>query len=338
MGFLDAIPWGILDRDYGCGDPSAYLQPGGTVLDLGSGGGKICYIASQVVGPEGRVIGVDFNDEMLALARSCQPRVASAIGYDNVQFHKGKIQNLSLSYDRLEQCLRDGPVKTLSQLEALDEWKRRERVEHSMIATASVDVVVSNCVLNLVDPSDKEALFREMHRVLKRGGRAVISDIVCDEDIPQHLRDDPELWSGCISEAFREDRFLQAFAQAGFFGFELLKRDKKAWQTIEGIEFRAVTVRAYKGKEGPCLERLQAVIYKGPFSSVTDDDGHRLVRGQRMAVCDKTFKIYGSPPYRDHFELLPPHQEVPLEQAGAFACSKDAVRPPARDESERDGL
>lgn len=89
---------------------------------------------------------------------------------------------------------------------------------------------------------------------------------LCDEDVPPHLRDDPELWSGCISGAFREDRFLQAFEQAGFYGIELLKRDEKAWQTIEGIEFRAVTVRAYKGKEGPCLERLQAGSMKNPLA------------------------------------------------------------------------
>ena len=80
------IPNEIIERDYGCGDPSQFVRPGETVLDLGSGGGKICYIASQVVGSEGRVIGVDFNTDMLALARKYQPEVASRIGYNNVEF------------------------------------------------------------------------------------------------------------------------------------------------------------------------------------------------------------------------------------------------------------
>jgi tRNA A58 N-methylase Trm61 len=83
--YLRAIPQEVLDRDYGCGDPSKHLRPGETVLDLGSGGGKICFIASQVVGPTGRVIGVDLNDEMLALARKHQKAVGDALGYRNVE-------------------------------------------------------------------------------------------------------------------------------------------------------------------------------------------------------------------------------------------------------------
>ena len=87
--YLKVIPDEIIEKDYGCGDPSRYLRQGETVLDLGAGAGKICYIASQVVGPKGRVIGVDSNDDMLALARQYHHQVAGAIGYDNVQFCKG---------------------------------------------------------------------------------------------------------------------------------------------------------------------------------------------------------------------------------------------------------
>ena len=84
--YLEAIPDDVLERDYGCGDPSAWLREGETVLDLGSGGGKICFIASQVVGPRGRVIGVDMNDDMLALARGAAPVLAERLGYANVEF------------------------------------------------------------------------------------------------------------------------------------------------------------------------------------------------------------------------------------------------------------
>jgi SAM-dependent methyltransferase len=326
--YLELIPKEILERDYGCGDPSKHLRAGETVLDLGSGGGKICYIAAQVVGPEGRVIGVDMSDDMLDLARRYRQEIGDRLGYHNVAFHKGKIQDLALDYGKLEQYLADHPVTTPGDLESLEAWKDDQRRSHPMVPSASVDVVVSNCVLNLVRPQDKAELFREMHRVLKKGGRVVISDIVSDEDVPAHLQADAELWSGCLSGAFREDLFLEAFEKAGFYGIQILKRDENPWQTIEGIEFRAVTVEAYKGKEGPCLERHQAVIYKGPWQSVTDDDGHTLYRGRRMAVCDKTFHIYRSEPYRDAIEPVEPYEDTPLSEAPPFACRQDAVRHP----------
>jgi SAM-dependent methyltransferase len=127
-----------------------------------------------------------------------------------------------------------------------------------MIPDESVDLIVSNCVLNLVKDGDKEKLFAEIYRVLKRGGRVAISDIVSDEDAPASLKRDPALWSGCLAGAFREDRFLEAFERAGFYGIELEKYDEQPWQTVKGIQFRSVTITAHKGKEGPCLERHAA--------------------------------------------------------------------------------
>lgn len=103
--YLEAIPEEIIERDYGCGDPSQFVKPGDTVLDLGSGGGKICYIAAQVVGAEGKVIGVDCNDDMLTLARQYQPEMSEKLGYDNVDFRKGKIQDLKLNLELLDQQL-----------------------------------------------------------------------------------------------------------------------------------------------------------------------------------------------------------------------------------------
>ncbi len=102
----------------------------------------------------------------------------------------------------------------------------------------------------------------------------------------------------------------------------------EAYQTVEGIEFRAITVTAYKGKEGPCIERNHAVIYRGPWKQVVDDDGHTLERGARMAVCDKTFKLYSQAPYAGQFILVPPREEVALENAGVFDCSRDHKRHP----------
>jgi len=328
--YLAIIPEEILEKDYGCGDPSRHVHEGETVLDLGSGAGKICYILAQKVGPTGQVIGVDFNDAMLAIARKYQPEIAEKLGYSNVRFVKGKIQDLALDLEKAEAWLQSHPIKTYEDWLEFEAYCERLRKEEPLIPDDSVDVIVSNCVLNLVKPSDKEKLFKEMFRVLKKGGRVVISDIVCDEDPTPEILDNPELWSACIAGAFREDRFIEMFERAGFYGIEILERQDQPWQVIDGIEFRSMTVQAFKGKEGPCWERYQAVIYKGPWKFVRDDDGHTLYRGQRMAVCDKTYKILTDPngPYARDIIPVPPYEEIPLEEAPPFDCKRTGTRHP----------
>lgn len=326
--YLDILPQEIIEKDYGCGDPTRYVAPGETVVDLGSGAGKNCYILAQKVGAQGKAIGVDFNDEMLSLARKYQQEVGSTLGYHNTQFVKGKIQDLTLDLDKAEAWLRRHPVTSISQVGEFEQECDRLRQQETLIADNSVDVVISNCVLNLVRSQDKRQLFREIFRVLKRGGRAVISDIVCDEDPTPEILNDPDLWSGCIAGAFREDTFLKMFEEAGFYGIELLKREEKPWQVVSGIEFRSVTVRAFKGKEGPCWERKQAVIYKGPWKQVLDDDGHVFCRGDRMAVCDQTYQILTNPngPYSQDILPVPPYEDIPL--GNQFSCKNKAIRSP----------
>ncbi len=325
---LQVIPQEVIDRDYGCGDPSRYLRAGETVLDLGSGTGKICFIAAQVVGAGGKVIGVDMTDEMLEVARRNAPIVGERIGYQNVEFRKGRIQDLALDLELLDAELKARPITDAASFLRADELAEELRLKNPLVADDSVDVVVSNCVLNLVEPKSKRRLFGEIFRVLRRGGRAVISDIVCDDEVPMELQNDAELWSGCISGALTEEGFLQAFSDAGFYGIQILKRDKEPWQVVQGIEFRSVTVEAFKGKQGPCFERNQAVVYRGPFKEVLDDDNHRMERGVRYAVCDKTYNLYKKSPYRDYFELIDPLTEIPLEDAKPFDCSRTSVRHP----------
>lgn len=331
---LAAVPAEILERDYGCGDPTRHVCEGETVVDLGSGAGKAGYLLAQRVGAKGHVIGVDMSDEMLALSRRHLPDFAARTGLVNLEFRKGKIQDLSLDLESLDRHLAAHPVKSSEDLRRLEAERARLCADAPLIADASVDVVVSDCVLNLVRPEDKQRLFEEIHRVLKPGGRAVISDIVCDEDVPDRLRNDPELWAGCISGALREDEFLEAFEQAGLYGVTLLERGEEPWRTVEGIEFRSVTVVAYKGKEGACWDRKQAVIYKGPFREVTDDDGHVLRRGVRVAVCDKTFGIYRRAPYAEHFAFVEPLEPVPHAEARPFPCDVGMV---VRDPRETKG-
>ena len=326
--YLKVIPQEVIEKDYGCGDPSKYLRAGETVLDLGSGTGKICFIAAQVVGETGKVIGVDMTDEMLDVARTNAPVVAERIGYANVEFRKGRIQDLALDLDKLDQELKARPITDAASFLRADEIAQELRVKHPLVASDSVDVVVSNCVLNLVEAKSKRQLFEEIFRVLKIGGRAVISDIVSDEEVPEHLQNDPELWSGCISGALTEEGFLQAFSDAGFYGIQILKRDEQPWQTVEGFEFRSVTIEAFKGKQGPCFERNQAVIYKGPFREVLDDDNHRMERGKRYAVCDKTYNLYRKAPYAGSFEFIEPLTDIPLADAKPFDCSRTALRHP----------
>jgi arsenite methyltransferase len=323
---LKAIPPDVLDRDYGCGDPSRYVRAGETVLDLGSGGGKICFIASQIVGPHGKVIGVDMTAEMLDLARSSAPKVATAIGYANTEFRRGAIQDLRTDLDKLDALLAGNPVSSADHYTATQARIEAMRLSAPMIADNSIDIVVSNCVLNLVGDTEKRQLFAEIHRVLKPGGRIAISDIVSDEPSPDHLKADPELWSGCVSGALQEHEFIRALEDAGFYGMTLDKRDDEPWRIVEGIEYRSVTVLAWKGKEGPCIEKNQAVIYRGPWKTVEDDDGHVYHRGQRMAVCAKTFRILTREPYAVY--MIPVEPAVMPAEETAFDCSRPAVRDP----------
>src|SRR5437899_2740160 len=149
--YLKVIPQEVIERDYGCGDPSRYLREGETVLDLGSGTGKICFIAAQIVGRNGKIIGVDMTDEMLDVARRNAPIVAERIGYANIEFRKGRIQDLALDLELLDRQLQSNPITNAASFLAAHELAEELRVKHPLIATDSVELVVSNSVLTLVE-------------------------------------------------------------------------------------------------------------------------------------------------------------------------------------------
>jgi SAM-dependent methyltransferase len=169
------LPSTVTDVAFGCGNPTAIaaLRPGEVVLDLGSGGGIDCFLAAKMVGPEGRVIGVDMTPEMIELAR----RNAGTVGATNVEFRFGQIEALP-------------------------------------IEDACVDVIISNCVINL--SPDKDQVFREAFRVLKSGGRLQVSDIVWTHTVPDGIKDDMEQWAGCVAGALLEADYLAAIEAAGF--------------------------------------------------------------------------------------------------------------------------
>ena len=168
-----------------CGDPVAFshLRPGDVVLDLGSGGGKDVFMAAQKVGPSGRAIGVDMTPEMLALARRNAAKFRQTTGLDNVAFRQGEIEELPID-------------------------------------DASVDVVISNCVINL--SPDKPQVFREVHRVLKPGGKMVVSDIVLNRELPDEAKNDEDLFTACIAGALLREEYLKAIRDAGFQTLEIL--------------------------------------------------------------------------------------------------------------------
>mgnify|MGYP001164629618 CR=1 FL=1 len=322
---LKLLPQEIIDKDYGCGDPSRYVQEGDIVLDLGSGSGKICYMAAQLVGDKGKVIGVDMNDDMLRLARKYQQEMAEKLGGDRVEFRKGHIQDLALDLAAMDKWLADNPVTDVESAHQLELWQTAQRINQPLVADNSVDLIISNCVLNLVGDQQKQQLVDGIFRVLKPGGRIAISDIVSDEAIPEHLKADDELWSGCISGAFEEEEMLNVFHDVGFLSVVLDTWDAEPWQVVEGIEFRSVTVTAVKASGEECLDKGQAVIYRGPFKTVFDDEGHEFPRGARMAVCERTFRYLTEGPHKDDFIGITPVKK----QEAVTWCAPMGTRRPA---------
>jgi len=318
---LEILPAEIVEKDYGCGDPSRYVREGDVVLDLGSGGGKVCYMAAQIVGEEGFVYGIDMTDEMLALARKYQTEMAAVLGNDRVEFKKGYIQDLALDVETLENYLLKNNVQNLESWKALEDWKIQQRKSSPMIADASVDIVISNCVLNLVAEEDRQKMIKEIYRVLKPGGRVAISDIISDKKVPQALKDDPILWSGCISGAFHEQGFLQAFLDAGFVATAYDKWDDEPWQVVEGIEFRSVTLTAIK-PQSLCgnQDQGQSVLYKGPYAKVEDDQDQVFKRGVRTAIGHKSFPLFVEGTYADDFICFSPVEPI---EAQPFTAKRE---------------
>lgn len=317
---LKMLPKEIVEKDYGCGDPSRYVREGDTVVDLGSGGGKICYMAAHLVGDKGQVIGVDMNDDMLGLARKYQAEMAEKIGGDRVRFVKGHIQDLALDLDALDQYLNDNPANNVDAYNQMLAWQAQQRKNAPMIADNSVDLVISNCVLNLVSDAEKMQLINEIFRVLKPGGRVAISDIVSDQFVPDHLKADPELWSGCISGAFQEQEFAEVFTNVGFTGARYDKWDMAPWKIVEDIEFRSVTLTASKPINSDSNDSHE-LIYKGPFAEVCDDDGNIFIRGEKTKVSPECHAAISSGAFADAF--------VDIDADSASCCAPAANEKPS---------
>jgi arsenite methyltransferase len=296
----------VQERFYGCGSPLPPALEGATVLDLGCGSGRDCYLLSRLVGPQGRVIGVDMTEEQLAVARKHREWQAKRYGYANVEFRQGYIEDLA----------------------------------GAGIADASVDVVVSNCVLNL--SPDKPRVFREIFRVLKPGGELYFSDVFADRRVPAELAADPVLVGECLGGALYIEDFRRLMAQVGCLDARVCKSTPIALNNpdierkVGHIGFHSLTVRAFKlDLEDRCEDFGQVAISLGSLPEAPHafdlDDHHHFIAGKPMLVCGNTADMLGATRYAPHFRIqgdkslhfglfdCGPGQLVQTSEAGAKA-------------------
>ncbi len=270
----------VISRYYGCGLTIPNELTGLSVLDLGSGSGRDCYLLSQLVGREGRVTGIDMTDEQLDVATRNLEHHAKAFGYGNVNFLKGDI----------------------SRLDALG------------LKDASYDLIVSNCVINLA--RDKEAVLRQAWRVLKEGGELYFSDVYADRRVPEELRNDPVLYGECLGGALYWNDFLALSKRAGFADPRLVESRPLALDAgpirdrAGHIGFFSATYRLFKlaGLEPACEDYGQAVRYKGTIADAAREfrlDGHHLFETGRMAtVCGNTALMLQKSRFSRHFDFF----------------------------------
>lgn len=281
-GDLSHIPEEVRSISYGCGSPvnRANIRLGETVVDLGSGGGIDCFIASKLAGESGKVIGIDMTDEMLQVAQKNALRVAENLGYSNVEFKQGFLEAI--------------PLKD-----------------------QSVDLVTSNCVINL--STNKKEVFEEINRILKPGGRFVIADIISEKEVPREMRNHQELWGECISGALTLSEFLESARPHGFHGFQI-KKDY-LWKIVEGIKFYSYTLEGFKSTESKtdsCCSELIAT-YAGPFESI-NHNGVTYQVGVPVAIDAGRAESMQASPYDAHFIITDPETETPAESESDSCC------------------
>jgi len=294
----------ILGRFYGCGSPIPPCLEGCTVVDLGCGAGRDVYLASRLVGPRGRVIGVDMTAEQLAVARRHQAAQAERFGLarSNVDFREGRFEDLA----------------------ALG------------IADASVDVVISNCALNL--SPDKARVFAEIFRVLKPGGELYFSDVFADRRSPPDLAEDPVLLGECLAGAMYVEDFRRMLRELGCLDYRVVSRsatviDNPAVEArIGAISFASMTVRAFKldRLEDICEYYGQVAVYLGtdpeqPHGFALDDH-HLFETGKPMLVCGNTAAMVSETRYARHFHLIGDRSR----HFGRFDCGDAAHVTPSR--------
>ena len=291
QGWLREIPRAVTDRFYGCGSPIPAAAAGATVVDLGCGTGRDAFLASRLVGSAGRVIGIDMTPQQLEVAARNIAEHRKVSGLDNVEFRLGSIEDLAAS----------------------------------RIDSASVDVVISNCVLNLA--GDKARVLAEVFRTLKPGGELYFSDVFADRRIPEALLQDPVLRGECLSGALYLEDFRRLLLALGCADVRIVSRspvpllDADIEAVIGHVRFESITVRAFKlDLEDRCEDYGQVATYRGtiphhPHAFVLDDH-HRFETGRPMLICGNTADMLAETRYGEHFTVTARGAHF-----GLFACA-----------------
>lgn len=271
----------ILTRFYGCGSPIPLALEGKVVLDMGCGTGRDAYILSQLVGPKGRVIGLDMTKEQLELGRRHLAWQMDCFGYENpnVEFVEGFIEDL----------------------------------ERAGLRDASIDVVISNCVINL--SPDKKRVFKEIFRVLKPGGELYFSDVFASRRLPRECVFDPVLRGECLGGALYTEDFRRLLHEIGCRDFRIMSRapisiqNKEIEQRLGQARFQSLTIRAFKLElEDRCEDYGQAACYRGGISFAEEafrlDDHHLFEKGRWVPVCSNTAAMLKESRFAPYFDLV----------------------------------
>jgi arsenite methyltransferase len=271
----------IVSKYYGCGSPIPPMLTGATVLDLGCGTGLDCYLASQLVGENGRVIGVDMTKEQISIAQNYEDYQKIKFGYKkkNTEFHHGYIEDL----------------------------------DSIGVADNSVDVIISNCVINLTN--DKEKVFSEIFRVLKPGGELYFSDVFCDRRIPKELMDDPLLLGECLSGAMYIEDFRRMLSNLNINDYRVVTEspfevnDVDIRKKLGMVKFTSMTLRTFKCDfEDICENYGHVAYYQGGIHEYPNnfilDDHHQFEKGFPIPVCGNTSKMISETRFGEHFLLV----------------------------------
>ncbi len=297
------------------------VDAGADVIILADGAAPLALAAAEAAGPQGSARVAAWSPEAegdLGAALAGKATVFRAVPGD-----------LSTDVVRAEAQMAQSPPRSLAEARVLLEGVDAQASADPIVPAESADVVIAVGVLGHVAPGERARAIAECYRVLRRGGKCLLVDTVSDEPLPARLAADP-----AMPAVMQEFELLAAVESAKFHGLSIREWPAEACATFEGIECRQIAVVAHKGKEGVCRDGLQGVVYLGPFKVVEDDDGHVIRRGERFAVCKKTFGVYQRAPYAGMFAYLEPVVDVPEEQAPLW----DPRRPGVRSPSETKGL
>ena len=289
----------VLARSYGCGSPLPEALDGLTVLDLGCGTGRDVYVASQLVGETGTVIGIDMTEEQLEVAIRTQEKHAERFGHrqSNVRFVKGLLEDLGAA------GIEDG----------------------------TVDLVISNCVLNLAP--DKKPVLEEIFRVLKPGGEFYFSDIYADRRLPEDVRNDPVVFGECLGGALYSEDFRRLMLEVGIPDYRVVStspvdlKDPTVIEKAGMARFYSRTIRAFRltTLEDRCEDYGQVAYYLGTIPHhphrFTLDDHHEFKTGQPMLVCGNTAAMLEETRFSSHFRL----EGERKTHFGLFDCAPEEI-------------